>query len=212
MTQTNTVDRPLCALAALAAWLGIALQLWVSAHLAQANGQSFAHGVVQALQYFTVLTNILVALAATRIALSDDAQGFFTRPATVAAVALYILVVGIIYSLFLRSLWAPKGVAWVADELLHDVTPLLFVAWWIAYAPKAGLTWVHPLKWLAYPLAYYGFVLLVGAHTGRYLYHFADVTELGYAIVARNGLLLLLLFWVLGMATVARARLHPAAR
>jgi hypothetical protein len=50
-------------------WLGLALQRPVSARVAIHNGRSPLQGVVEALCYFTVLTNTLVSLiAAARLA------------------------------------------------------------------------------------------------------------------------------------------------
>jgi hypothetical protein len=117
------------------------------------------------------------------------------------------VVVGIIYSLLLRALWAPGGIHKAADVILHDLIPVLYLLWWLWFAPKAGLTWIDPLKWLAYPLAYFAFSLLLGHLAGRYLYPFADIPALGIATVARNGLLLLVLFWGLGLVAVLVTRM-----
>jgi hypothetical protein len=83
---------------------------------------------------------------------------------------------------------------------------VLFVLWWLLYAPKQGLRWSEPLRWLGYPLAYFAFSVVLGALTGRYLYPFAELGNLGAVRVLRNAALLLLLFWGLGMATVTLAR------
>jgi hypothetical protein len=198
------VSRSLLIVIALIGLLGILLQLWVSAHLAVRNGHSLLYGVLHALCYFTVLTNILVTIIAARLAL-----GGRLAPGTLAAVAVYILVVGLIYSLLLRSSWAPAGLHRLADEILHDVTPALFVLWWLLCAPKNGLHWGQPVKWLGYPLAYFASSVLLGALTGRYLYPFADIDTHGLDTVLRNGALLLLLFCGLGSAAVAVAPPWP---
>jgi hypothetical protein len=117
------------------------------------------------------------------------------------------VVVGLIYALLLRSLWAPSGLQKLADAILHTLLPVLFVLWWLRYAPKQGLRWSEPVRWLGYPLAYFAFSVILGALTGRYLYPFADLGNLGAMRVLRNAVLLLLLFWGLGMATVTLVRL-----
>jgi hypothetical protein len=155
-----------------------------------------------------VLTNILVTLIATRLAWSP--RGILGRAGTLAAAAVYIVVVGLIYALLLRSLWAPTGLHKLADAILHALIPVLFVLWWLLYAPKQGLRWSEPLRWLAYPLAYFAFSVVLGTLTGRYLYPFADLSNLGTVRVLRNAALLLLLFWGLGMTAVALARLGGA--
>jgi hypothetical protein len=102
---------------------------------------------------------------------------------------------------------APTGLHKLADAILHSLIPVLFVLWWLLYAPKKGLRWTQPLRWLAYPLAYFVFSVVLGTLTGRYLYPFADLGNLGPVRVLRNAALLLLLFWGLGMAAVTLARL-----
>lgn len=81
--------------------------------------------------------------------------------------------------MLLRSLWAPTGLHKLADAILHSLIPVLFVSWWLLYAPKQGLRWSGPLGWLAYPLAYFVFCVILGMLTGRYLYPFADLGSLG---------------------------------
>lgn len=206
MTQSAPLNRAFLIVIALLGWLGIVLQLWVSARLSMHNGHSVWHGIVQALCYFTVLTNILVTLIVTRLAWVGP-RGFLARPGTLAAAAVYIVVVGLIYALLLNALWAPSGLHKLADAILHSLIPVLFVLWWLLYAPKKGLRWTQPLRWLAYPLAYFVFSVVLGTLTGRYLYPFADLGNLGPVRVLRNAALLLLLFWGLGMAAVTLARL-----
>jgi hypothetical protein len=205
--QSAPLNRAFLIVIALLGWLGIVLQLWVSARLAMQHGYSPWHGIVQALCYFTVLTNILVTLIATRLTWSGPG-GWLGRPGTLAAAAVYIVVVGLIYALLLRSLWAPTGLHKLADAILHSLIPVLFLLWWLLYAPKQGLRWSEPVRWLGYPLAYFALSVVLGTLTGRYLYPFADLGNLGAVRVLRNAALLLLLFWGLGMATVTLAQLR----
>lgn len=196
--------RTLLGVVTLLAWLGVLLQLWLSAQLARGTGGSALSGVLQALCYFTVLTNLLVALASSaQLRLAPWLQ---QRRGLLAAVAVYILVVGVVYTLLLRATWAPSGLQKLADVLLHDVVPLGYVLWWVGYAPKVALRWKAALWWLSYPLGYFGLSLLGGALTGRYLYPFADLSRLAAATVLRNALLLLACIYLLGLAAIALAR------
>ena len=195
-------NRWLLSLVAVLGWLGFALQQWVAAQAAVRAGHSPLRGMLDALCYFTVLTNLLLAVVVTG-RLTGVRWVLLSSRATLAAVAVYIFVVGLIYSLLLRSLWAPSGLHKIADALLHDVVPLCYILWWLCFAPKRGLAWSQPFKWLAWPLAYFVFLVLLGEVTGRYLYPFADIAKLGLPTVLRNALLLLALFWTLGLITVA---------
>lgn len=209
MSTHGRSGRTLLLLVAILGWLGLVLQLGVSARLASAAGRAPLAGITDALCYFTVLTNLLTAIVAT--AGVTGARGFFASRGTRAANAVYIFVVGLIYSLLLRALWAPSGLHKVADAILHDLVPLAYTIWWLGFAPKGGLGWAQPVRWLAYPLAYFGFSALLGSLTGRYLYPFVDLGALGFATVLRNGALLAVLFLILGLAAVGIDRVLSRA-
>jgi hypothetical protein len=130
-------------------------------------------------------------------------RGFLQSHGTRAATAVYIFVVGLIYSLLLRALRAPSGLHKVADAILHDLVPLAYTVWWLGFAPKGGLRWAQPVRWLGCPLVYCALSVGLGSLSGRYLYPFVDLDVLGsIATLLRNAALLALLFWVLGLAAV----------
>jgi hypothetical protein len=183
-----------------ASWLGVVLQLGLSARLAMRQGRSPLAGALDALCFFTVLTNLLVAVVTT--ARASARATWLSARSTLAAVAVYIFVVGLIYSLLLRATWAPTGLQKAADVLLHDAVPVLYVLWWLTGAPKGGLRWRQPLQWLAYPCAYCLFAVLLGEATGRYLYPFANIAQLGWGTVGRNAALIFACFWILGVIAV----------
>jgi hypothetical protein len=200
MQNQGTSGRSLLLLIAILGWLGLLLQLIVSSRLSANAGRSPFAGVLDALCYFTVLTNLLAASVAT-VGVAGG-NGFFASSGTRAATAVYIFVVGLIYTLLLRTLWAPTGLHKIADAILHDLVPLAYTLWWVGFAPKGALRWLQPLRWLAYPLAYFAFSVVLGSLTGRYLYPFVDLGALGVATLLRNAVLLGMLFWILGLAVV----------
>jgi hypothetical protein len=204
MQRTEPLGRALLLLLVLLSWLGVLLQLWLSAQLAVAGGFSWLSGVWQALSYFTVLTNLWVAIVSS--AQLRAARWLRARAGILAACAVYIGVVGLIYSLLLRSTWAPAGLQKLADVLLHDVVPAAYLLWWLGFAPKQRAPWSAALWWLAYPLAYMVFTVLGGLRSGRYPYPFADIGALGLATALRNALLLLGLFYLLALAALALVR------
>jgi hypothetical protein len=210
MSKGWSASRAFVVSVALVAWAGVLLQLWLSARHAQQTGHSALHAALLVLCYNTVLTNTLVAFVTTAVALGG-ASGWLTRAGTLAATAVYICVVGLVYSLLLRSQWTPAGLFRVANELLHDVTPVLYLLWWLLCAPKNGLRWGAPVKWLLYPLAYFLLSLIAGAHTGRYLYPFGDVEAHGLGVVLRNGALILVLYLGLGVIVVGIGRLFSGS-
>jgi hypothetical protein len=210
MPNQGSSGRTVLLLIAILGWLGLVLQLIVSARLSANAGRSPFAGVLDALCYFTVLTNLLAAIVATTGV--TGGQGFFASRGTRAATAVYIFVVGLIYTLLLRTLWAPSGLHKVADAILHDLLPLAYTVWWLGFAPKGGLRWLQPVRWLAYPLAYFAFAVVLGSLTGRYLYPFVDLGALGAAAVLRNAVLLGALFALLGLAAVGLDRVLSRAQ
>lgn len=158
--------------------------------------------------YFTILTNVLVALAFTAPALWPDGRlGRWTATEGVrAAIAMYIAVVALIYHLFLASTWDPQGLTRVVDIGLHTVLPIAFVLDWLLFVPKGRLRWIDPVKWLAYPLLYGVFTVIHGLMIGWYPYWFIDIGVLGWSRALTNFGALLMFFLVLGLIVAALDR------
>lgn len=201
------------------AWFALAAQLYLLVARTIAEGGSVATGLVRYFSYFTILTNLLVAVVISSQMLPSAGRlsDFFRRPGVQAATLAYILVVGVTYSLLLRQLWQPEGLQRVVDGLLHDALPLLYALYWLLWAPKGGLRWRQIPAWLAFPLAYLAWSLLRGALTGTYPYPFLDVAKIGHSGVARSSIVLLVVFAALGTMIVgvdqflARRRVRRAA-
>jgi hypothetical protein len=177
---------------ALVGWFAIIVQLYL---MLLNRIASVPETVVRFFSFFTILTNILVALAASLIFIKrSSAKNFLQRSNNVTALTVYIFIVGLIYNLILRYIWEPKGMQRLVDELLHLIIPILFVLYWFLYISKKELKWSNFWAWLLYPLTYIIYVLIRGAYSGFYPYPFVDVTELGYKTVMINSLLITVLF------------------
>ncbi len=171
------------AVGALLGWFAVALQLYL---IIVNNSFSAAEALARFFTFFTILTNILVALSLTMILIGPD-NFIFTRPGSQPAIAAYITVVGIVYNIILRSLWAPQGWQLIVNELLHSVIPVYFIVYWLIFSPKsAGLQWKNILGWLVFPIAYLALIMIRGALSDWYPYPFVDVLALGYAKVLIN--------------------------
>ena len=188
-------------LLACLAWFSVLLQLVLSVQLAITNGKPAVQGLVAYFGFFTVLTNLFVALVLTvpALAASTSAGRFFSRSSVQACAATSIALVGLAYHLLLRHVWDPEGWQWVADVLLHYVMPVLFCLYWLWEAVgKRDLRWWAPLVASVYPLIYLAYALARGLWVGSYPYPFIDVNVLGYATVLRNALGLLVGFVLMG--------------
>src|ERR1700755_2268486 len=86
-------------LLAVIAWLAAPLQTALAVRTVTAAGQSPLVGIINTLSYFTILTNLIVAIVSTASALRGAAAGtsssFLTRTSTMSAVAVYIFIVGL---------------------------------------------------------------------------------------------------------------------
>lgn len=196
--------RPWLTLAAVLGWTGLAVQLYLVLLARWQEQASLIGGLVNLFCFFTVLTNTLVATVLSQAAFGREsaARRWFLSPAVSSGVAASIVLVALAYSLLLRHLWQPQGWQWLADELLHDVMPLVFVLYWWFEVPKGHLRLWHLLAWALYPALYFAFVLLRGHEIGVYPYPFVDVARLGYGQVMVNALAVLAGFWGIGLVLV----------
>ena len=182
------------ALVALAAWAGLAIQF----NATFSSTASVTDTLWILLRYFTVLTNLVVALTFTALALGRRISPFW-----LGGVTLAIVLVGIVYMLLLRGLLELSGGALLADTILHKVVPVLVPLYWLAFAPKGRLNWRDPLLWMLYPLAYFAYAMVRGMSEGRYAYHFIDVGTHGLSPVVLNAAAIAACFVVAGLALVA---------
>ncbi|SFK03066.1 Pr6Pr family membrane protein [Methylocapsa palsarum] len=192
-------QRASAAFIAAAAWFALTVQISYNIEEARTNNASVAASVVHFFSYFTMQTNLLVALILTLSFFQPQSEWFLTRTSVQSAVASYIVIVALVYTLLLRNLWNPQGWRLVADRLLHDEIPLLYVLYWIFFMPKGSLTRVDPVLWLIYPLLYFVYILARGAAIGSYPYPFVDVARLGYREVLYNATMFLGAFFALGV-------------
>jgi hypothetical protein len=149
------------------------------------------------LNYFTILTNVLVAISFTLMVLEKQNR-LFSYPESQTAILVYILVVGIVYSALLRSTWNPQGFQRVVDELLHTVVPLYYLIYWFVFTPKADIKYLQITRWLVYPALYLIYSLVRGAATGKFPYPFLNAASLGWGNVLLVCLVLTL--FLMGLA------------
>lgn len=171
---------------------------------------SIAETITRYFSFFTILTNLLVAICAITLLFWKGRRlqdTFFSRPKTITAITVYITVVGLVYNLILRFLWQPQGLQFVVDELLHTIIPVLFILFWLLCVPKSGLKTKDIFWWLVYPFFYIIYVLIRGAFSGFYPYPFINVSELGYNKVFLNSGMLVVLFVVFSLLFVYADRI-----
>jgi hypothetical protein len=155
-------------------------------------------------RYFTVLTNLLVAVIMGGIALGRPR---FSSPLIIGGATLAIVLVGAVYMALLRGMVELSSGALFADVLLHQVMPVLTVIFWLLFAPKTGLRWRDPMLWSVYPLIYLTYAVIRGGIERRYPYPFIDVSRIGWPQAIANSAAIAVLFLIAGLGLVFLGRL-----
>ncbi len=138
--------------------------------------------ILRFFSFFTILTNILVAVYfTTRVfPLSRFPFNIFRKKGALTAITAFILIVGLVYQVVLRNIWTPTGLQFIVDELLHTVIPLFVLFYWYLNITDSVSTIKSLMIWLLYPIFYLLFVLIRGHFSNYYPYPFLNVTEIGY--------------------------------
>lgn len=155
--------------------------------------------------YFTILTNVLVALAMTLpvVAASSPVGRWAASSGVRASVTMYAVVVGLVYHFLLHATWNPQGWLFVVNLGLHYLMPTAMLLDWLMFTPKGQLRWTDPVKWLAFPLIYGGWTVIHGLAADWWPYWFIDVSERGWLKAGGAFAGLLVFFGLVGLIVVA---------
>jgi len=186
--------------------VGLVLQFAISIPASLSAGRNLADALITFFTYYTILTNLALVL----IYLSDLSKarwlGWFRSARTRGMMAGAILLVMLFYHALLASLWSPEGVAWVADTILHYVTPIFYIIWWWIFADHGRLAWRDVPLMLVPSLIYIIWVLMRGAIVAEYPYPVFNVTDLGYPQVLVNIVIVAIVLAVFFACTLAADR------
>jgi len=171
--------RALAGLIAFVAWMGLVIQF--SASTAALGSVEVAAWHLT--RFFTILTNVALAVTFTGVALGKPAFG---GPGLLGGMMLSILLVGVVYSLLLAGTQVLSGGDRYANVVMHYAMPILALLFWLVCVPKGQLRARDPLIWAAYPLTYLVYALVRGGGDGVYPYFFLDVGKLGWAAAMSN--------------------------
>lgn len=182
---------------AVMGWTAILLQLFL---IILNRTADIPETIVRYFSFFTIESNILVTICFTFLLLKPNSTigTFFQKPENITAVTLYILIVGIVYNVILRFLWAPTGFQKLADELLHTLIPIFVLVYWYFFAEKSSLKYNHIFRWLLFPTLFLIYTLIRGHFVTYYPYPFLDVGILGYPTVMQNSFFMVFAFLVIG--------------
>jgi len=149
--------------------------------------------VIRFFSYFTVLTNMLVAIYFTNIALKNASQKntVWNKAGTLTALATLMTLVAIVYHIMIAPSRNITGLPLLLSSILHTWLPIAIVVFWYRYENMRNVRPKQLLYWLLYPTFYTFYVLLKGYFSGFYPYFFFDITTIGLQQVIVN------LFWLL---------------
>ena len=199
--------RLFAAVIAAAAWVGLIVQFFVTYSITA----SIPLTIWILLAFFTILTNLLVAVLFTLIAFNRSP---LPSESIMAGTMLSIAMVGIVSAIFLRGVLELSGGSILVDKLLHIATPALVPLYWLSCVRKGDLKWRNPVLWAIYPLLYLAYGMTRGNLTGKYAYPFLDAGKLGWQRTAFTALIISLVFMTCGYAVVCIDHLlgSPAER
>lgn len=182
------------------AWFGLVVQIVCSVQDALAENASIATYLINQFSRFSIQTTTLVALVGTLAFLRPQPASFLLRPSVQAALVVYVVVVGVIFEVLLRS--DSQGMEFV-DPILHGIIPVLYLSYWLIFAPKGTLSWVDPALWLIYPLFFFVYTMMRGMIFGAYLRHVSEVIKQGYHEVFLDTLVFFTAFLAVGLILVS---------
>ncbi|HEX7854225.1 MAG TPA: Pr6Pr family membrane protein [Sphingobium sp.] len=195
MPLSHSFARICAGVVSLFAWAGLVVQFGATF----ADHGSVAEAVWILVRFFTILTNIMVAVVFGAVAL--DMRRIAT-PSLVGCTVLSIILVGVVYAVLLSGLAVLSGAAMLANILLHRVTPIIAPLWWLLFGRQGRLVRADPWRWTAWPLAYLAYALVRGRFEGIFAYPFLNYPDHGWASVLANCLVMALGFVLLGQGMV----------
>jgi hypothetical protein len=134
--------------------------------------------------YFTHLTNLGLVLVYLGELTGWAWLGWFRRPNTKALMAGFITLVMVFYHVMLAPYYKMEGALAVATFILHYVTPIAYLVWWVLFAGHGTLKFRDiPLMWVP-GLVYVAWVLVRGLWAHEYPYDILNPAKFGYGGVA----------------------------
>ena len=187
------MTRTAFAVNAALAWLGVVLTVVISAVDGYARGtvDPGLYGgtplgwagaplrVLDSLSYFTIWSNVVVAISTTLLALQPTVDTTWRRALRLSGL-LMITITAIVYAVLLAPTTVVEGWSHITNPLTHIVVPAVTIFVWLIWGPRGWIRWrTLPIS-LVVPLIWVVYMLTRGAITNTYPYGFANVAAHGY--------------------------------
>jgi hypothetical protein len=202
---------------AILAWVGVIGSLTVDATgvvVVPQFGPSYFGGhaaglagsiprVIDNLSYFTIWSNILVAITTTMIYRNMYRTSHRLKVLRLSSLMM-ITVTMLVYVLILAAEANPQSWNVYTDLLLHYITPPVTILVWLFFGPRKWISWRIIFSSLLIPITYILYTFARGAVIGKYPYGFVNVVELGYVgaligtgVVLVLGLIIFLIYFII---------------
>lgn len=201
----NGAARAVAAFGALLGLFGLALQYWLLYVGLAPDGANALDVLWRFYAYFTILTNTFVTLVMARAAWRPESMTDLNAPRVELMAVTSIMFVCIVYNVLLASRWDPQGWQKVADVIVHNAVPPVFLLFW-ALRPHGALKWRDAAFAALWPLGYALYGLTRGAVDGFYPYFFMDPISISYGQIALNLLGLVAAFMLGALLLIAASR------
>lgn len=170
--------------------------------------------LLDSLSYFTIWSNIVVAVSATLLALRPTRDSLPRRALRLSGLMM-ITITAIVYAVWLSPYVVLSGWSLLTNPLVHIVVPVVTVAAWLGWGPRGGISWRTLPAAMLIPLTWVVYMLVRGALDGTYPYGFVNVAAHGYpkvfaaiAAIFAFGLLVAAVFAALDKAATAVSSDH----
>jgi hypothetical protein len=134
---------------------GLVLQLVLAYRNEHGLFESHIGRLINTLAFFTIDSNILVAVTTGMLAWRLQRPSTLFRVLRMAGL-VGIAITGVVFHLALKDLQELQGKEALADFVLHTASPILCVLGWLLFGPRGqvskrvvGLSVLFPVIWLA---------------------------------------------------------------
>lgn len=194
--MNNSLSKVAYSIAFLCSWFGILLTLYtIITHPAPIYPLDMM--IANFFSYFTIQSNIIVALVATSWLFNKNLFGRFQRLFELGGLINITITFFVVYFV-LSKLQVLEGINLIADNFVHVYTPIVYVLVWLVFRAKKKYSFKTMLKWLVYPIGYFVYSIIRGAIVGWYPYPFINASVLSVGELLMNVVLLTLAFVFVG--------------
>lgn len=199
-----------CGVATTALVVQLAVILSGDTVLGTSGTVAMAEQVRRYAAYFTIQSNLLVAVATFLIVRGSTRTRVFRVVRLASLVG--ITVTGVVAFVALPPAPDYSTINLVCDRLLHIVVPLLTFVGWVVFGPRGLVRAGDVLPALAWPVAWLVATLVLGPPTHWYPYPFLDVSARGVGPVVASCVLIAVLFLALAGLALWSDRRLPGPR